>query len=58
MANVNLALQRLDQYGIKHQRPADYYAETLKTDDQMLKIKVRSPCSYSTPPRLREVFVG
>lgn len=39
MDNVLKALELCEQFGIKHQRPDDYYAEMLKTDDHMLKLK-------------------
>jgi len=28
-----------EKFGVKHQRPDDYYAEMVKTDEHMLKLK-------------------
>ena len=30
----------MDELGILYKRPDDYYAEMIKTDDHMLKLKV------------------
>lgn len=39
LANVNIAVERLRELGVPFERPADYYAETVKNDDHMLKLK-------------------
>jgi rRNA-processing protein EBP2 len=36
---VKDALQKLDEGGFPHQRPDDYFAEMVKSDDHMRKIK-------------------
>lgn len=41
LAGVKTAQQRLDKLGVPHVRPDDYFAEMLKTDKHMLKIKRR-----------------
>jgi hypothetical protein len=39
LLSVHKAIALCEQFGVKHQRPDDYYAEMLKTDDHMLKLK-------------------
>jgi hypothetical protein len=39
LASVNMAFSRFKTLGVPHERPADYYAETVKTDEHMLKLK-------------------
>jgi hypothetical protein len=39
LKTVHKAIAMCEAKGIKHQRPEDYYAEMLKTDDHMLKLK-------------------
>lgn len=39
LANVNAAIERFKTIGVPFERPADYYAETVKTDEHMLKLK-------------------
>ena len=39
LESVHKALALCEKHGVKHQRPEDYYAEMLKTDDHMLKLK-------------------
>lgn len=38
--NVKSAVAKLEDLGIPYKRPEDYYAEMIKTDDHMLKLKV------------------
>eukprot|EP01028_Stygiella_incarcerata_P007640 TRINITY_DN317_c0_g1_i1.p1 TRINITY_DN317_c0_g1~~TRINITY_DN317_c0_g1_i1.p1 ORF type:complete len:218 (-),score=93.94 TRINITY_DN317_c0_g1_i1:1448-2101(-) len=38
---VKDALQKLDESGFPHQRPDDYFAEMVKSDDHMRKIKAK-----------------
>lgn len=39
LASLHKALALCEEHGVKHQRPEDYYAEMVKTDDHMLKLK-------------------
>jgi len=36
---VNLGIKRLDQLSIKHRRPTDYFAEMVKSDIHMSKVR-------------------
>mmetsp|Transcript_25807 Transcript_25807/g.44465 ORF Transcript_25807/g.44465 Transcript_25807/m.44465 type:complete len:220 (+) Transcript_25807:220-879(+) len=38
---VSQAIKRLDQHKIPHRRPDDYFAECVKTDEQIRKIKTK-----------------
>lgn len=40
LANVKKAFSKMDELGIPYKRPDDYFAEMVKTDEHMLKIKV------------------
>lgn len=40
LENVKKALSKLEELSIPYKRPDDYFAEMVKTDEHMLKIKV------------------
>ena len=39
MQAAQLGIGRLEECGVPWHRPADYYAEMVKSDDHMLKVK-------------------
>jgi len=39
LKTLHKALAFCEQFSLKHQRPDDYYAEMVKTDEHMLKLK-------------------
>lgn len=39
MASVNESLAKLEELGVKTERPEDYFAEMVKTDEHMLRIR-------------------